>query len=199
MRSAFFMTLLISIGLLMSPSVTAQSADDSATIMDDLTVFLHTGPSRNYRITGTIVAGSPITILAREGDPEFVQISDDEGRTGWVEARFISTSGSIRAELPALRQAINDVRASNTTLQQQNQRLREENATLTQQSQRLAQQLEGALQEQQTLQEQLQRVDQKEMIEWFTRGGIVAVVCILLGILITFIPKKRRRNDQWMN
>ena len=36
------------------------------------------------------------------------------------------------------------------------------------------------------------------MVEWFTRGGIVALGGIILGVIIAYLPKKRRRNDQWM-
>ena len=45
---------------------------------------------------------------------------------------------------------------------------------------------------------ELAQHDQSAQIEWFTRGGIVAVISLLLGIILTYLPKKRRRNDNWM-
>ncbi|WP_164078372.1 TIGR04211 family SH3 domain-containing protein [Alteromonas facilis] len=199
MRSLFFSVLMLTFtAFITTAQVAAQSSESNANVMDDLTVYLHTGPGRDYRITGQLVAGSSITILDREGDPAFVQVTDAQGRTGWIEARYVSTQGSIRQELPRLREALAEATDSLTSVQQQQQRLQRENSSLTQQNQRLAQQLEESLQQQANIQAQLDNADNSAMIEWFTRGGIIAAACIVLGILITYIPKKRRRNDQWM-
>ncbi|MBT0585381.1 TIGR04211 family SH3 domain-containing protein [Alteromonas oceanisediminis] len=170
----------------------------TASITDDLTVFIHTGPSRNYRIIGTIQAGQPITVLQRDGDPQFIQMTDNEGQTGWVEAQYVSNTPSIRAQLPALEEQVGELQERLSSLQQQYQRVRSEKNALEQQNQRMAGELETALQSNITLQSELDNADNTAMIEWFTRGGIVAVVCILLGILLTYLPKKRRREDQWM-
>ena len=40
-------------------------ASSSNYIRDDLFVFLHTGAGRNYRILGSVAAGTPITVLDR--------------------------------------------------------------------------------------------------------------------------------------
>ena len=69
-------------------------ASSSHYIRDDLFIFMHTGPGRNYRILGSIEAGTPITVLARDNDAEFTQITDNEGREGWVESRFVSNTMS---------------------------------------------------------------------------------------------------------
>ena len=170
----------------------------NATISDDLTVFIHTGSSRNYRIVGTILAGAPIAILDREGDPEFVQILDAEGRTGWIEGQYVSSSGSIRTQVPDLQNQIESLNQQLSELREQYQQARSQNIALEQQNKRIAGELETALENAAELQLKVDTADNTEMIEWFTRGGIVAAVCILLGILLTYLPKKRRRNDQWM-
>ena len=46
--------------------------------------------------------------------------------------------------------------------------------------------------------ETLADYDQTAQMEWFTRGGIVAVISLILGIILTYLPKKTRRNDNWM-
>jgi SH3 domain protein len=33
---------------------------------------------------------------------------------------------------------------------------------------------------------------------WFTRGGMVAGAGILLGIILTYLPKRKRRSNEWM-
>ena len=50
-------------------------ASSSHYIRDDLFIFMHTGPGRNYRILGSIEAGTPITVLARDNDAESIRDS----------------------------------------------------------------------------------------------------------------------------
>lgn len=193
-----FLTTVFFIVLLWVGGGQLQAQSEGAHISDDLTVFIHTGPSRNYRIIGSIQAGTSIEISDRQGEPEFVQMTDPEGREGWIEAQYISTTGTIREQVPGLQQQVSALTQQLSELRESHQRLRNDNTTLTQQSQRLTSQLEQHVTLANDLQQRLDAADQTEMIEWFTRGGIVVAVSIFLGILITYIPKKRRRNDQWM-
>jgi SH3 domain protein len=169
----------------------------NANITDDLTVFIHTGSSRNYRIIGTILAGAPVTVLVREGEPEFVQIVDIEGRKGWIEAQYLSSTGSIRELLPSLQQQVATLNQELTTLREQHQQARSQNISLEQHNNRIAGELANALEASAELQIKVDNADNTAMIEWFTRGGIVAVICILFGVLITYFPKKRSRDGQW--
>lgn len=197
MQSKFLATAVVTILLLLGGGQ-LQAQTEGAHISDDLTVFIHTGPSRNYRIIGSIQAGTAIEIIDRQGDPEFVQMTDPEGREGWIEAQYISSNGTLREQVPALQQQVSDLTEQLSALQESHQRLRNDNTTLTQQNQRLATELEESVLLASDLQQRVDEADKTEMMEWFTRGGIVAAVSILLGILITYLPKKRRRNDQWM-
>lgn len=176
----------------------AQSQNNTAHVRDDLSVFIHTGPSRNYRIIGSINAGEAIQVQDRQGDPAFVQITDTQGRTGWIEAQYMTTSGTLREQVPELQNQLDTINTSYQDLQQAHQRLLEENRTLTQQNQRITMQLDESTGLANRLQNELDNADNTAMIEWFTRGGIVALVSLIVGVLLTYIPKKRRRNDEWM-
>ncbi|MDM7861671.1 TIGR04211 family SH3 domain-containing protein [Alteromonas sp. ASW11-36] len=197
MQSKFLATAVVTV-LLMLGGGQLQAQTEGAHVSDNLTVFIHTGPSRNYRIIGSIQAGTAIEITDRQGEPEFVQMTDPEGREGWIEAQYISTTGTLREQVPALQQQVTELTQQLSALQESHQRLRNDNTTLTQQNQRLATELEESVLLASDLQQRVDEADQSAMMEWFTRGGIVAAVSILLGILITYLPKKRRRNDQWM-
>ncbi|MFT6268920.1 MAG: SH3 domain protein [Alphaproteobacteria bacterium] len=169
----------------------------NANITDDLTTFIHTGSSRDYRIIGTILAGAQVTVLDRDGEPEFVQIVDIEGRRGWIEGQYLSSTGSIREQLPSLQEQVATLNQQLTTLREQHQQARSQSVDLEQQNKRIAGELEQALEVSAELQVKVDNADNTAMIEWFTRGGILAGVCILLGILITYFPKKRSRDGQW--
>jgi SH3 domain protein len=194
--------LFIFMSITLSVSVAAQSDQTgfqpNANITDNLTVYMHTGSSRNYRIVGTIQAGTPVTVIDRTGDPEFIQIIDAQGRTGWVEGQYLSSEGSIREQLPNLIEQVASLNQQLSELREQHQQARSQGKALEQQNKRISAELKESQTIAASLQTEVDNADNSAMIEWFTRGGILAVICILLGILLTYLPKKRRRNDQWM-
>ncbi len=168
-------------------------------IRDDLYVFMHTGPGRNYRILGSIEAGTPITVLKNNRDAEFMQIREHkEDRTGWVESKFVSDEMSRAEQLPIISQKLADSQASQQGLQSENGRLKRQLSEAQQQLTQLSSQTESQSREIKQLSTQLENQEKDEMIKWFTRGGMVAGAGILLGVILTYIPKRRGRNSEWV-
>jgi SH3 domain protein len=79
-----------------------------------------------------------------------------------------------------------------------NDLLNQQIADLTSQNTNLKTKLSDAEKENAKITQTLADYDQTAQMEWFTRGGVVAVISLLLGIILTYLPKKRRRNDSWM-
>ena len=173
-------------------------ASSSNYIRDDLFVFLHTGAGRNYRILGSVAAGTPITVLDRNNETEFTQIKDNEGRTGWVETRFISNEMSYAEKIPLLTQRLADSEAGVQGLQSENERLKQQLNATRQELKQLQDETGDQTTQITRLTNKLEQQSKDEMIKWFTWGGIVAGGGVLLGVILTFLPKKRRRNDEWM-
>ncbi|WP_218311613.1 TIGR04211 family SH3 domain-containing protein [Alteromonas antoniana] len=173
-------------------------ASSSHYIRDDLFVFLHAGPGRNYRILGSIEAGTPITLLDTNREEEFSQVKDDEGRTGWVETRYVSNTISMAEQLPLLSEQLADSQTSLQAVRNENTQLRQQLSEARQTVAQLTQQTEEQAREVTALSAKIERADQDELVRWFTRGGLVAGAGILLGVILTYLPKKRKRSDQWM-
>jgi SH3 domain protein len=173
-------------------------ASSSHYIRDDLFVFMHAGPGRNYRILGSINAGTPIAVLERDNDAEFTQISDDEGRTGWVESRFVSNTMSQAEQLPLLQEQLADSQSRLQGAQSENARLRQQLNDARQQVSQLTTSNEEQASELSRLNAQVESANKDELVTWFTRGGMVAGAGILLGVLLTYLPKRKRRNSEWM-
>jgi SH3 domain protein len=74
-------------------------AEERAFISEDLYVFLHRGPGSQFKIVGTLMAGTPITVTSRNDDSGYAEDRDDQGKSGWVEARFLTDSVSRRGRL----------------------------------------------------------------------------------------------------
>ena len=202
MRKHLVLFLIILSSSLGCWSVSAQEPNDSngetRYISDDLFTFLHAGPGRNYRILGSVVAGTKVTMLQEDLESGFVEVIDDKQRTGWVEAEFINKNRSMRELVPGLQQSLQSANASIKQLRTDSDLLNQRIADLGSENTSLNRKLAEVEAENQRLTAELASHDQSAQIEWFTRGGIVAVISLLLGIIITYLPKKRRRNDNWM-
>jgi SH3 domain protein len=167
-------------------------------ISDDLYTFLHAGPGRNFRILGSVTAGTTIKQLQIDNESQYIEIVDDKDRRGWVDANFVVDAQSIRSQLAELQENLS---AADQNLDQQDQALNNlnrqlidlqaQNTTLKQQNEQLEAQQDG-------LQQRLSTQDKSEQQQWFIRGGGIAIVGVVLGIIIAYLPKKRRRNDAWM-
>jgi SH3 domain protein len=202
MRKQIVLVFLCIASSLLSLQSLAQEPNDGEGeiryISDELFTYLHAGPGRNFRILGTVVAGTRVTLLQEDAEKNFVEIIDDKQRTGWIDAEFISVSSSVRALVPGLQQQVEDTKQ---TIQQQrvnNDLLNQQIADLTSQNTNLKTKLSDAEKENAKITQTLADFDQTAQMEWFTTGGIVAVISLLLGIILTYLPKKRRRNDNWM-
>ena len=167
-------------------------------ISDDLFTFLHTGPGRNYRIIGTLVAGTRITVLQENKEKEFLEIIDSEQRTGWVESQYVNKAESIRVLLPGLKTQLAEATQIMQQQSTENDLLNQQIADLTSQNADIKRKLNKLESENAKISVELADQDQTAKIAWFTRGGIIAVISLLLGIVLTYLPKKRRRNDNWM-
>lgn len=177
---------------------TNNSANDVRYITDDLQAFMHSGPGRNYRILGSIVAGTKVTVLQEDQENGFVEIMDDNQRTGWVESGYITPEQSLKERTPQLQASLDESLESISEQARANDLLNQQLADLTTRNASLVKDLESIKKDNQRIQRELDTQDQSAQMQWFTRGGIIAVVSILLGVIIAYLPKKRRRNDQWM-
>ena len=202
MRKQAILLFLCIISVFTSLQSLAQETNDSEGeiryISDDLFTYLHAGPGRNFRILGSVVAGTRVMLLQEDPEKNFVEIIDDKQRTGWVDAEFINISSSVRELVPGLQQQLET--NEKTILQQRNSNdlLNQQITDLTSQNTNLKNELSNIEKENAKITLTLADYDQTAEMEWFTRGGIVAVISLLLGIILTYLPKKRRRNDSWM-
>ena len=159
LKSSLFLFVAVGTCSLSAPSVAQQAepdttstastttsiaVDSKAFIRDDLFVFMHTGPTRNYRILGSIVAGEPVSVLALSNDKEFTQIKDSQDRVGWVESRFLSQDLPAQQQLQMLSEQLTNTVDLESQLSLKNQQLVSQNEKLTNQLSALTQRLTDA-------------------------------------------------------
>lgn len=166
-------------------------------VIDDLFVYMHAGPGREYRIVGSINAGTPVEVLQVDDSADYMEVEDERGRSGWVENRFITQDTPIRQQVPALQEQISEQAALLTSRESDIVRLEQQITSLQDLETSLRQQLNDLQVENNQVTAKLQQNDNAEQMDWFMKGGGVALIGVLLGLLISAVFKRRKR-DQWM-
>lgn len=185
------------LALALSPALYSSAvAATPAYVSNDVFIYLHSGPSRQYRIIGTINAGEPVDLM-QSGD-KFSQVKDSSGREGWVQSQFLTDQATFRVTLPKLQSQLKDAEdklsqlaGNRSDLNRQLQSLADEKAKLSAQ---VADQQATITQ----LKAQVAGMDQSNMMLWLMYGGGVAGGGLLLGLLLPHIVPRRKRKDMWM-
>ena len=76
----------------------------AAFIADDVQLFMHSGPSYEYRISGRVRSGEAVEILETSGD--YTKIRLESEREGWVPSRYVAEGRSALEQLPVLQQTL---------------------------------------------------------------------------------------------
>ncbi len=178
-------------------------------ISDKLFTYMHSGPSNQFRILGSIDAGDKVTFLKADKSTGYTQIQDSKGRKGWVESRFVTTKESITLRLPRIEKELTEVKAklanarSNAdqekaglidSLDTRNTQI----AELEQGYSDMNQQLTAAQEEVRKLRAKLDTQKDDLLLKYFTYGGGVAGIGLLFGLLLPhIIPRRKRSPSGW--
>lgn len=173
------------------------SAKAANYISDDVFTFYHGGPSTDYRITGRIRSGTPITVLSRDEKTNFIRIKTPTGKVGWISADKVSTGTSMAERFPKLEEQLKQNDNNLDSQVQEISALKQQNQTLAVENQGNAAKV-SALEEQiVSLNRTINGMDESNLMRWFTYGGLVAFGGLILGLMIPYLPKRRKRHDTW--
>ncbi|EEY98926.1 arylsulfatase [Vibrio sp. RC586] len=178
-------------------------------IADKLFTYMHSGPSNQYRILGSIDAGEKVKLLEVNKESGYSQITDERGRTGWVESRFITREVSNTLRLPALEKELAEVKKllANArqnadseqaglaeSLELRNQQI----ADLERNYADISKQLTDSQSEIRELRAKLDTQKEDLLLKYFTYGGGVAGIGLLLGLVLPhIIPRRKRHPAGW--
>jgi len=201
---------LISILLLACAVVTIPAkAEQVRYISDDLFTYMHRGPSTQFRIMGSINAGTKVTLLETNKENGFSKVTDSRGRTGWINSDFISRQVGLKERVPALEKELTEVKAALADAQlsgdektknlQSSLQMRTEQITdLELQNSQLNEQLMTSQTEIRELRAKIDTQKDDLLMKWFTYGGMVAGAGLLFGLILPhLIPRRRKRNNGW--
>lgn len=189
--------LLLASAIFLSAGVTPALAEKGH-IADDVYVFMHGGPSNQYRITGRVRSGSAITIIGKSGNGKFVHVRTSGGKTGWVDSDNVDGGDSIQLRFPKLEAALAKSQTLVSSQSAEIQNLRAQLQTYKGENDTYSNQLASLQSEITRLNYQIDNMDESNLMRWFTYGALVAIGGVLLGLLVPFLPKKKKRRDDWL-
>ncbi|MGL4270284.1 MAG: TIGR04211 family SH3 domain-containing protein [Plesiomonas sp.] len=184
-------------------------ANETRYVSDELQAYVHSGPSTQYRILGTLNAGDTVTLNSVNVATGFAQVTDSKGRQVWLPENQLSTSPSLRVRVPELEAQVKELTAKLSTIDADwQQRTRDmqakvnrsdsDMAVLQGENERLKADLQQAKDKIQTLNTHLDSEKREILMRWFIYGGGVAGAGLLLGLLLPHLIPTRRRKDRWM-
>jgi len=184
----------------MSHAEEAQPANSTnaniAYIIDNLYTFMRSGAGKNYRLLGSVDAGTQLTLLSSE-ENGFIKVKDDKDREGWVEAKFISQTAGLHQQYKTLSSEMSTMQEKLRQAQIELPQLQEQTQTLTDQNQQLSAQitkLKTTLEQERV---QKQAASSKEKRQLLTYGGAIAFLGLFLGIILTIVLSRRKRYEGW--
>ncbi|MUI54952.1 TIGR04211 family SH3 domain-containing protein [Aliivibrio fischeri] len=195
--------------ILLAWAIAAPAQAQTRYISDNLFTYMHSGPSNQYKIIGSVNAGDRITQLASNRSTGFTQIVDTKGRKGWVESKFVSSQPGLGERLPKVEQELTTVKtqlanarkAANNekagladSLEQRNKQIQD----LEQSYSDVNNQLISSQTEVRELRAKLDTQKEDLLLKYFMYGGGVAGIGLLFGLLLPhMIPSRKKKPNGW--
>lgn len=184
----------------------AQQPETSRWVTDELTTFVRSGPTDNYRIVGTLTAGQPVTLIEASGN--YSRVRSESGDEVWVLSNQLQDSPSAHQQLPELRKR---VEALTTELNDINDSWRDRTSGMREmlkvREQRIAE-LEARNHELESantsiseingkLEARLETRKEDLLMRYFMYGGGVAGAGLIVGLIVPHLPRRKRKRDRW--
>ena len=170
-------------------------ANQTAFISDNIKVFMHSGSSIKYRITGSIKAGEEIEVLDKKNN--FYKIKT-KNKEGWISASSISFEPSIKTKLNKLKKDYNSYKIeTENQLTYQNKQIN----NLEEEKNKLIEDIEKQKLTNMSFAEKIDEISSKsiaaisnKIMERKNNNTAYNVIFLILGIMLGLFFKKRPKN-----
>ncbi|GLS90860.1 signal transduction protein [Psychromonas marina] len=177
-------------------------------ISDDVFIYLHSGPGLDYRITGTLKVGTEVNTLKYDEKTKFMQVKASTGRTGWMKVSELQKTLPAKNLLPTVQAQLKVANDKLTTIAEENTASLVEKEQIFQEQTTLVDNLN---QEKSLLQKEIldlkarnleldllqETKESRIQMQWLLNGGGVLFFGLIIGLLIPFLPRRKKRTDNW--
>ena len=191
-----FLAITLS-SLLFSSAQAAENNYKQGYISDELFIYMHAGPGTNYRILGTVIAGSEVKITGSQ-DNGYSEIIDDKNRATWVESKYVTTQAGLRFIVAELNGKIATNSNFASQLDGEVNGLNNQVTLLTNDKKKLTaelKQLTTTLTETRT---KIKDQDTNIKKQWFFNGALVLGIGLILGLILPrFFTRRKGAMENW--
>lgn len=177
-------------------------------VSDDIFIYLHSGPSLDYRIIGTVKVGTLVNTLKYDSDTKFMQVKTPAGKIGWVKSKELQQDLPAKTLLPEAQKRLQAAQKKLANIVQENAKTLQEKALSMQEKESLVNDLQGErasllkiiddLKAKNLELDLLQDTkDERIKMEWMMYGGSVLFFGLLIGLIIPFLPRRKKRQNNW--
>ena len=169
---------------------------------------MHSGPSLEYRIIGTLAVGTDVNALEYNEETKFMQVKTNAGKTGWVKLSELQQQPPANVLLPKIQK---ELAAAKNTLKRANN---SHEQTVSNKDQEIIDKdkLIAKLRlEKKALEESVAKLEalnvefdilketkeSRMMMEWLMYGGSILFFGILFGLILPFLPRRKKSNSGW--
>ena len=166
-------------------------------ISDDLTIFMHAGPGTNYRILGTINAGTQIQITGKSSN-DYSEIIDDKNRKTWVESKHLTDQPGLRFVVADLNGKLATSGDYSAQLDGEVNEFKSTINKISKEKEKLQLELKQVQQQLENTQEKVDDQDTNIKKQWFFYGATVLGIGLFLGLILPkFFTRRRSSMDSW--
>lgn len=197
---------VLTIFLVITPLVCYAQDNETLYVTDQFEITLHTSKDPNSKVIKRLKSGEPVTILQEAGSDGYAKVSAPGNSVGWVLESFLMSQPSGRDQYRAVKKEYDKLKA------EFDQQVKLRTAKLSkelEQTKRVAkkplkvqeenERLKKALDLERKEFEQIKRENQefksiyKDRL-WLITGAVIAIGSLVLGLVITRIPWRRRKR-----
>jgi SH3 domain protein len=200
MNNVINVIAILAITLSSSLFSSAQAAENNykqGYISDELFIYMHTGPGTNYRIIGSVIAGSEVKITGSE-DNGYSEIIDDKNRATWVESKYVSTKVGLRFIVAELNEKIASSSDFTSQLDGEVNELKSKVNLLTNDKKKLSTELKKLTDTLAKTRTKIKDQDTNIKKQWFFYGAMVLGLGLILGLILPmFFARRKSSMDSW--
>lgn len=184
------------------------SVAETRYISDNVFIYLHSGPSLEYRIIGTLAVGAKVNTLKYDEKNKFMQVKSSAGKIGWMKFSELQKSLPAKSLLPTIQKKLKVSQEKLANIAAENSQILSDKEQLFQQQIILVDHLK---QEKSLLQQEIldlkarnleldllqETKDSRVKMQWLLNGGGVLFLGLLIGLVIPFLPRRKKRTNNW--
>lgn len=192
--------------MLFTYSSVSASAEAMHYVTDELEITIHRSMSLSSEIVAQLKSGTPVKVLKKNRDEGYVMVATEDQKVGWMLESYLISEPAGRQQYETLKKEYDelktnfDIQLKKRTTQLSTELSRVKNsAKRPLELQKENQKLKKTLEEERAQVKQI-KLENREFKsihkdrQWFVTGAIIAISGLLLGVVLTRVPWRRRKS-----